>query len=101
MVCTCNSFIYQACDFPVCLVYYFLQDFTQSKHSIKFSLVQNMEVICKYLKQDHLFLEFPFLYSFKSESLVHLIEKKIQMTTLTLFLQVRWKGVKDEEGKKW
>lgn len=57
----CNSLIYQVWDFPVGLVLYFLQSLTHSNHSIKFCWVKNMEVICKYLKGDNLFLEFYIL----------------------------------------
>lgn len=71
MVHDCSSFIYQTCDFPMCLVFYLLQGLTHSKHSIKFCSAKAVEVIYKYLKGDHLLLEFHIL-SFELDSLVHL-----------------------------
>lgn len=60
-----------------------------SNKLVKFCFIESMEVICRYLKGDDLFLGFLYSGSFRFESPVRLIEEKTHMTTLTLFL---WDG---------
>lgn len=46
------------------------------------------------------FLRVSHSCSFRFESIMHSIEEKTQMTTITLLLQVGWEGTKDEGFKK-